>query len=367
MNSIANQTAATMSASLYFSEGSSNKEYHADVVGVDGGYLVNYRYGRRGSSLTSSTKTTSPVSLEEAAKVFNKLVKEKMSKGYTPGESGTAYQATPDQDRVSGLLPQLLNPVTEDEAKRLIKDDAYFMQEKKDGKRIMIRVAGAVVTANNRKGLVVAIPQKLSDELSMIGDCVLDGELIGEVFHVFDCLEVNGTDIRNETAVVRYEQAFFCIERLVASNVPCIGYVEGFMHAEGKLALFNKVKAAKGEGVVFKLKTSPYTVGRPNSGGAQLKHKFTESASCIVQSVHSTKRSVGLAVLDGGNEVFVGNSTIPQNYSIPAVGEIVEVEYLYAFKGGSLFQPVYRGVRDDIDREACVISQLKFKPDGEDE
>lgn len=64
-----------------------------------------------------------------------------------------------------------------------------------------------------------------------------------------------------------------------------------------------------------------------------------------------------------GNEVVsVGNVSIPPNHEIPAVGAVVECRYLYAFPGGSIFQPVYLGVRDDIPKEECVISQLKYKP-----
>jgi bifunctional non-homologous end joining protein LigD len=36
--------------------------------------------------------------------------------------------------------------------------------------------------------------------------------------------------------------------------------------------------------------------------------------------------------------------------------------YLYVQgKDGHLYQPVYLGVRDDIDEGECVISQLKYK------
>ena len=59
--------------------------------------------------------------------------------------------------------------------------------------------------------------------------------------------------------------------------------------------------------------------------------------------------------------------TIPPSEQIPQAGIVVEVRYLYAYPGGSLFQPVYLGQRDDIDPSACVIGQLKYKANGEDE
>ena len=38
--------------SLYYAEGHSDKEYHAEIVEVAGGNVVNFRYGRRGGALT---------------------------------------------------------------------------------------------------------------------------------------------------------------------------------------------------------------------------------------------------------------------------------------------------------------------------
>jgi bifunctional non-homologous end joining protein LigD len=60
--------------------------------------------------------------------------------------------------------------------------------------------------------------------------------------------------------------------------------------------------------------------------------------------------------------ISCGNVTIPVGSDFPAVGDIVEVRYLYAFpESGSLFQPVYLGVRDDIDLKDCSVNQLKWK------
>ena len=41
-------------------------------------------------------------------------------------------------------------------------------------------------------------------------------------------------------------------------------------------------------------------------------------------------------------------------------GDMVEIKYLYAYKGGSLYQPQYLGIRDDKDTPDKE-SQLKFK------
>jgi bifunctional non-homologous end joining protein LigD len=72
--------------SLFFKEGTSDKEYHVQMVKSDKGVVVNFQYGRVGNTLTAGTKTPTPVSEEEAEKIYGKLLKEKMGKGYK--ESG---------------------------------------------------------------------------------------------------------------------------------------------------------------------------------------------------------------------------------------------------------------------------------------
>ena len=103
---------AIAQTSLYYSEGSSDKEYHAEIVEVTGGNVVNFRYGRRGSALTAGTKTSAPVDFAQAKKIYDKLVKEKTSKGYTPDVSGAAYQGTENAGLKTDFTPQLLNPIS---------------------------------------------------------------------------------------------------------------------------------------------------------------------------------------------------------------------------------------------------------------
>ena len=81
-------------------------------------FVVNFAYGRRGSTLTTGTKTSSPVDYDTAQKIYTKLVNEKKAKGYTEGEDGTPYQHTDKQP--SGILPQLLNAVEETEVEHSV-------------------------------------------------------------------------------------------------------------------------------------------------------------------------------------------------------------------------------------------------------
>ena len=69
-------------AKLFFQEGTSDKVYEIDLCESGDGFLVNFRYGRRGASLKEGTKTIFPVALAEAEKVFAALEQEKRKKGY---------------------------------------------------------------------------------------------------------------------------------------------------------------------------------------------------------------------------------------------------------------------------------------------
>lgn len=66
---------------LFFQEGNSDKVYEIDLCEAGEGYVVNFRYGRRGASLKEGTKTIFPVELREAEKVFENLEQEKRKKG----------------------------------------------------------------------------------------------------------------------------------------------------------------------------------------------------------------------------------------------------------------------------------------------
>lgn len=364
--------AAIARTRLYFQEGSSDKEYHAEIVEVAGGNIVNFRYGRRGGPLTIGTKTASPVDLAQAQKIYDKLVREKTAKGYTPDASGVPYQGTENSGRMTGFMPQLLNPISEDEAQRLMADERWAMQEKMDGERRAAQVVAGNVIGINRKGLSVALPQAIADELQFIatshGAMLVDGEIIGDILWVFD-LHMKGKRLHALPWLGRMNLA----ESLLAGRQN-LRTVPVAVTADEKRRLWEHVKEAHGEGVVFKLSSGPVIEGRPATGGDWLKFKFTESASCCVMETNAGKRSVKLGLLDVGSNagksppmIPVGNVTIPPNHEVPVAGAIVEVEYLYAYRGGSLYQPVYRGQRSDADIGACALSQLKYKPEGRED
>lgn len=68
---------------LEYREGTSDKVYEVDLCEVSAGrYVVNFRYGRRGSALKEGAKTARPVGLASAESVFAELTSAKLKKGY---------------------------------------------------------------------------------------------------------------------------------------------------------------------------------------------------------------------------------------------------------------------------------------------
>ncbi|EKO25347.1 WGR domain-containing protein [Leptospira interrogans] len=343
--------------SLYYQGDGSDKVYHVNIDPEGDGYVVHFAFGRRGSSLQTGTKTSKPVSYEAAQKIMRQLVNSKMAKGYTEIESGTPYLHSTKEERVSGVHCQLLNPIDEEELSTYVEDDQYGAQEKLDGNRMMIRKIGDNVEGINRKGLIIAISQILHDHsLSFSEDFILDGEVIGDVFFPFDIFSKDGKDIQH----LPYQERYAILESILKDQDEIFHIVKLVKSTKGKKVLLEELREKQKEGIVFKDLNAPYKAGRPSSKGSQIKFKFYETATVSVETVN-LKRSVSMRLYNGNEWVSVGNVTIPVNFAIPKENDIIEVRYLYAYKGGSLYQPTYLGARTDADENDCDLKQLKYK------
>lgn len=354
----ANTLAATGTVSLYCTAGGSDKEYHAKVLKrTDGLFDIEYRYGRRGSSLKVDTKNKAPLHEDEAQKVFAKLILEKLRDSYVTGETGTEYQQPIQNKQRCGFLPQLLNPIDSSNRSLYINTPTWLMQQKRDGERRLLVIENNITQGVNRTGYFVPIPQTIAIDIAkanLAGRTIIDGEQVGDIFYGFDLLEVNGLDLTHAP----YS------ERLLRLNnvLDAIGFVKPVTYSDraSKLAFMEELKLSLAEGVVYKLSYAPYNEGRPNSGGNAMKDKFIESATILTGQLKVGKRSVEMFVLNGDVPVSVGYVTIPPNAQVPEPNVLLEVQYLYYYENGSLAQPVYLRPRTDIF-SADALSSLKRK------
>lgn len=347
-----------------FRGGNSDKDYLISLEKLGDGWTVNYAYGRHGGTLKADTKTgPNPVSYNYAKTIYDQLWAERLKKGYKPVDAVTdGYVATNTNVREhSGMQPQLLNVISLEEVEEYLDNPAWLMQEKYDGRRMMIKFADGKVVSANRQGQVSGFPVAIGNDIqSLKHSCVVDGEAIGEHLKIFDIVEYDGRDLKN----VAYETRLNILAEVLGNtDYQNISMVDTYATPEGKRKNYEKLSELEREGVVFKRRDSLYTAGRPNSGGDHVKYKFYATCSCVV-SVVNTKRSVGLKVYgDNQESINVGNVTISPNFEVPDVGDIVEIRYLYAYPEGSLYQPIFLGKRDDIREEECLQTQLKYKPE----
>ena len=343
---------------LYYREGSSDKVYQAAIEPDGNQFVVNFAYGRRGSTLTTGTKTSSPVDYETAKKIHTKLIGENKAKGYTEGAVGTSYQHT--DKHASGILPQLLNPIEEVEVETLLRDDNYCAQEKFDGRHLLVRKQDESIEGINKKGFIVGLPETIAKEFRIVpGSLIPDGESVGDDYRAFDLLELNGENLSS----LPYRTRFSMLADLLlsCSEFKHIHLVETAFKTKQKTELWERLRLENREGIVFKRLDAPYAPGKPSRGGPQLKFKFVATVSAIVVKIN-TQRSVEVSLFNGRSLVSCGNVTIPANHQVPPVGTVVEVRYLYAYRDSlALYQPVYLGQRDDVDPCECTVQQLKSK------
>jgi len=364
-------------ASLYFKEGGSDKVYEVFIQEILGGYQVKAFWGRRGSTLQHGLKTQHPTSLDEATAIFQKIVAEKERKGYRRSVEASEHPSikthaarVPDApDAPERFFPQLLNPLTEDALEPFLArlGPQWGAQEKYDGKRILLVKTPYDVSAFNKLGkLCVVASQIMNYARELSGAFVMDGEAIGADYFAFDLLECAGADHRHMPYGARYRYLLKLIGVPNGWPIQPAPLITGDKAVRKFIA---ELRARNAEGVVFKDLLAPYTAGRPASGGPQLKCKFYATCSAIVVA-QNEKRSVALALALSENDtngLIIGNVTIPPNHDVPAVGHVVEVRYLYAYKGGALYKPVYLGARDDVPVSDCTLERqaLKFKAEQE--
>lgn len=358
---------------LFFQEGNSDKVYYARIVPAGASvYDVVVQWGRRGSTLSSGKKAVK-VSLEKAQVTLDRLVREKTNKGYEamsgkvkpaevapPVGEGSASKAGGIRKKV-GRVAQLLNPVEVHEVERLLSDDQVLAQQKLDGNRVLCHVEDGEVLPTNRAGQKTNVSAKvLGGLIHLPKGTVVDGEVVGEVYWLFDVLQIGSRDVTSASYVERFS---ILSDELEPGLSEPVRVLESAVTTKQKKGLYERLQASSAEGIVFKRKDAPYTPGR---GSTQLKCKFVSSADVVL--VENAGNAYRMQVFDGGKafdvgKVFSGTTNESRAHIDAALGRgerlVAEVRYLYATADSQLFQPIFVRVRSDKKEKDCVRGQLK--------
>jgi bifunctional non-homologous end joining protein LigD len=348
---------------LYYTAGGSDKMYALWLERGNGGWKVRFGYGRRGRALRIAFKNPAPLSYVDANALYEKLLNDQLKQGYTTDVSGKPfapsklnggsapdYQAPTISERVVEFLPMLLTPIQS--AEPYLDDTDWVMQPKIDGERrfLIVGADGRQIHGGNRRGLAVSLPEGIAKATKLLQHgTILDGEIVGESYIAFDLLRFEAEEMRELPYATRLELLGQLLEAETRNRIaPIHSYF-----TPARRGTFLAWQKNGREGVVFKRLEAPYAEGRSEDA---LKLKFTATASVIVAGINKGVRSVQIKAVD---DTPLGNVTIPVNKRVPHKGSIVELRYLYWYPGGSLYQPVYLGVRKDLEPGECTTAQLK--------
>lgn len=258
---------------------------------------------------------------------------------------------------------QLLTAINDGEsAAAVLLNPSYAVQQKFDGKRIVLHIERNSITAHNRDGLTCSISPEIVREakaFSLLAPLTLDGEWIREVksFQTFDLLALGGTETTTLPFKARQEHLKRVFKTIKAR---ALQLARTEYKKEEKVSLLQEVHDAQLEGIVLKHIDSPYKLDRQKD---QFKYKFTAVSSFVVTKLHSPKQSVAIAVFDAnGKLVPSGDVKIRDSRFKLTEGMVIDVKYSHAFPQSHLvYQPRMISIRDDLQPDACVISQLRYK------
>jgi bifunctional non-homologous end joining protein LigD len=368
-----------MYISLFYNQGSSNKVYNLDIRQVDDSFELYAVYGRVGKPMRQNLIDCFDT-IEGATEEAERRAHLKKLKGYAEDSNTQVSQVLDTGLPTTDILPQLANPI-KDEAKlrKWIEEHDICMQVKHDGERRIAGVENGVVVASNRRGQGVTLHPAIAAELLHVyrdylgeKDFLLDGEDMGDCFIVFDVIKWAGTDVRelsyanrfgwvldaNIWSPFQYSVGPILLDEPVWPSAVVDEDVDGDDLDHVAVENFRFVNHFE-EGIILRDAGAAYTAGRPNSGGPIIKLKNVASATVVASQRNGSKRSIEMALGD----LPIGNVTIPPNYDIPEPGELIEVEYLYAYRRGCLYQPVYKGPRPDKEFPDAYDS-LRWKDDS---
>lgn len=246
-----------------------------------------------------------------------------------------------------------------------LQDNDWWAEQKLDGQRYMVRWADDELTAYNRNGVELNVPDHLRSDFTedMFGkyEWIFDGELLEDgSYWIFDILYC-GTQSVTDWPLLRRRNV---LDKIFAEwPATHCHLVRVAKTKEEKFELLWDLISSRAEGVILKNRTAKYVMGKRVK--SVMKSKFVRELDAIVMELDRDDKPLAVTIgLYFGDEVLevsglkVGG--IDRNSdAFPKVGDVVEVGYLYATDDNKLTQPTFKRVRTDKAPEECTSDQLQ--------
>ncbi len=252
---------------------------------------------------------------------------------------------------------ELLTETTEEHFHRMALCLDYGFQEKHNGHFLTIVKENNTLNGFNRewspskKPLPFRIKQAfLSHPLPSL---VVEGELVKNVFHLFDALILGSEVLVNDTYEHREAQYHAEFSNRSKSILP----VKTSRTLEDKYRLWHTIVTSHGEGLVSKNMVKEY---QPGLAGYHWKLKLWKTMDVFVIGKNlEGKDSVDVGVYDDRGQVHRVSSCGLRNKFDPEPFQVLEVRFLYATQNHHIVQPKLLNIRDDKLARDCKLSQLE--------
>ena len=272
------------------------------------------------------------------------------------------------------MKAQLATPLEHVHVKQYVQSDQWWVEQKLDGQRFLVLVADGEISAFNRNGVEMTLPEQIAtDFASFKTDDTMwhfDGELVDGEYHIFDVLWAGDTCEGGMTDKP-FEQRRNRLEKIFSFWEPDHCHLVRCAKTETEKAdLIVKLERACSEGADWKKRTATYNV-HGNREETWLKLKFVQCADVVVMELERGGKPQAVTIGMMQDNVWfptkvdikleeVAGCKVPANLELE-VGDVLEVRYLYATNDNKLTQPIFVRKRTDKLPEECTMSdQLKF-------
>lgn len=260
------------------------------------------------------------------------------------------------------MEPMLARPCPETSAPELLGSPDWVLQPKIDGERLLVAVVNGEVRGWNRAGTQVTVSDRIIENMCSPGlNFMLDGELVGDTFLVFDAPGVEG--FCDEST--RLSERLNVLSKLFGlwNPDPKIRQVMSVNDPSEKRALLQRIYDGNGEGVMLKNMRSLYRYGDRSRDWLKLKRHH--SIDCVVTSESEDRNSVTVSVYKDGALIDphgdgIGTvGTLTGDGPYVKVGDVIEVRVLYTSRSGRIVQPTLPRIRGDKNPVECTFDQIE--------